>query len=350
MGLASLCSKSGTSLRNTSSLLSGFHCSPDSLQKICARLRRTTEDSTSKSRHFEAEKHVAYAINHLGPESLAPGQGSRDPGRDGRRGVAMGPSHRRFRPWRLSPALVIRPAIRRGRISLSDRPHALSSLLGNGVRSPFISTRRWAHVTAYPIGIGSLAVLVILLNRLTRRSLPLAREPLFWSTTLALALSSRFIIRELPECGPNLLMVALAWGAIALWRRGRDDVAGLCLGLAIALKCTQALFVPYFVLKRQWRMVGATTAFTLLFSVLPVLRQGPALYERHLAAWGGNCWKGLRASDPSVGVLGQEEVWNVALKPTLARYLMHLPAGHKGASRPPGEPSGSTCRPPWRVW
>ena len=29
-------------------------------------------------------------------------------------------------------------------------------------------------------------------------------------------------------------------------------------------------------------------------------------------------------------MLGQEEVWNVALKPTMARYLMHLPEGHKG--------------------
>ena len=104
----------------------------------------------------------------------------------------------------------------------------------------------------------------------------------------------------------------------------------LCLGLAIAMKCTQALFVPYFILKRQWRMVAATTVFTLLFSVAPVVRQGPALYERHLTAWAGNCWKGLRTADPSVGVLGQEEVWNVSLKPTLARYLMHLPPGHKG--------------------
>ena len=193
--------------------------------------------------------------------------------------------------------------------------------------------RRWAHVTAYPIGIGSLAVLVILLNCLTRRSLPLAREPLFWSTTLALALSSRFIIRELPECGPNLLMVALAWGAIALWRRGRDDFAGLCLGLAIALKCTQALFVPYFVLKRQWRMVGATTAFTLLFSVLPVLRQGPALYERHLAAWGGNCWKGLRASDPSVGSARPGRSLERRAQAHAGAVLDALASGAQGAHR-----------------
>ena len=44
--------------------------------------------------------------------------------------------------------------------------------------------------------------------------LPLAREPLFWSTVQAVALSSRFVIRELPECGPNLLMVGLAWGGL----------------------------------------------------------------------------------------------------------------------------------------
>ena len=190
--------------------------------------------------------------------------------------------------------------------------------------------KRWAHVAAYPIGLVSLWVLIVVLDRLTRRSLPVGKEPLFWSTVTAVALSSRFVIRELPECGPNLLMVALAWGGIALWRNGRDGIAGACLGLAIALKCTQALFVPYFVLKRQWRMVAATLVFTLIFSAAPLIWQGPALYERHLKAWVGNCWKGLGGSDPSVGVLGQDEVWNVSLKPTFARFLMHLPPGHKG--------------------
>jgi alpha-1,2-mannosyltransferase len=190
--------------------------------------------------------------------------------------------------------------------------------------------KRWAHVTAYPICVVSLGFLIFILDRLSRRSLPAGKERLFWSTAAAVALSSRFVIRELPECGPNLLMVTLAWSSIALWRQGRDGVAGACLGLAIALKCTQALFVPYFVLKRQWRMVTATMIFTLIFSAAPLVRQGPELYERHLKAWASNCWKGLSGSDPSVGVLGQEEVWNVALKPTLARFLMHLPPGHKG--------------------
>jgi hypothetical protein len=189
---------------------------------------------------------------------------------------------------------------------------------------------RWAHVAAYPIGIFSLWALVVVMDRLTRRSLPLRKESLFWSTTLALTLSSRFVIRELPECGVNLLMVALAWGGFALWRYGRNGLGGACLGLAIAMKCTQALFIPYFALKRQWRMVAATTACAVLFSAAPIVRQGPSDYVRHLKTWVGNCWKGLRGLDPSVGVLGQEEVWNVSLRPTLARFLMRLPADHKG--------------------
>lgn len=193
---------------------------------------------------------------------------------------------------------------------------------------------RWAHVAAYPICVVALGALVVVLNRLTRRSLPLGQEPLFWSTALALALSSRFLIRELPECGPNLLMVALAWGGLALWRQRREGLGGACLGLAIAMKCTQALFLPYFALKRQWKMVAATVAFTALFTLAPAVRLGPSLYERHLRTWVGSTWKGLRGSDPSVGVLGQEEVWNVSLRPTVARFLMHLPPGHKGIIAP----------------
>ena len=200
--------------------------------------------------------------------------------------------------------------------------------------------KRWSHVVAYPVGVLSLWWLVFVLGRLTRRSIPLGGEPLFWATTAALALSSRFIIRELPECGPNLLMVALAWAGFYFWTQGRDGLGGACLGLAIAMKCTQALFLPYFVLKRQWKMVAATTICTTLFSLTPVLWQGPALYERHLKTWAGNCWNGLRTADPSIGVLGQEEVWNVSLKPTLARFLMTLPAGHKGRIASPWRATG----------
>ena len=187
-----------------------------------------------------------------------------------------------------------------------------------------------AQVLAYPIGPAVLAGLTVLLDRLTRRSLPLDRASRFRVMALALVLASRFLIRELPECGPNLVMVALTWAGLACWRSRREGLGGACLGLAIALKCTPALFVPYFALKRQWRMVATTALFAAAFALAPAAWMGPASFAGHFRVWAGHCARGIGQADPSVGVLGQEEVKNHALRPVLARFLMELPAGHLG--------------------
>lgn len=187
-----------------------------------------------------------------------------------------------------------------------------------------------AQVLAYPSGPAVLAGLTILLDRLSRRSLPLDRAARFRATTLALVLASRFLIRELPECGPNLVMVALTWAGLAGWRGRREGLGGACLGLAIALKCTPALFVPYLALKRQWRMVGTTTLFAAAFTLVPATWIGPSSFRGHFRVWAAHCARGMVAADPSVGVLGQEEVKNHALRPVLARFLMELPPGHLG--------------------
>ena len=187
-----------------------------------------------------------------------------------------------------------------------------------------------AQVLAYPIGPAVLAALTVLLDRLSRRSMPLDRASRFRATALALVLASRFLIRELPECGPNLVMVALAWSGLACWRSRREGLGGACLGLAIALKCTPALFVPYFALKRQWRMVASTTFFAAAFTLAPAAWMGPASFGAHFRVWAGHCARGIGQADPSVGVLGQEEVKNHSLRPVVARFLMELPPGHLG--------------------
>lgn len=196
----------------------------------------------------------------------------------------------------------------------------------------------WMRTLLYPLGLVPLAVLLLVLHRLTRRHIPLAATPSFWATTLALVLSSRFLIRELPDNGTNLIMVALAWAAIGLWVRGRDRLGGAGLGLAIALKCTPALFLAYFAWKRQWRLVTAAALTAVLLTLAPALWQGPAGYARHMRAWAGRCWRGVTEPHPLRGVLKDEEVKNLSLRPGLARFLVHLPPGHKGY-----------CDHPWHV-
>lgn len=151
----------------------------------------------------------------------------------------------------------------------------------------------------------------------------------FWIFVGAVLLTSRFLVRDMMECGVNLLMVALAWFAIELWSRHKEKRAGLWLGLAISLKCTPALFLLFFAWKRQWRMVRWTMVFVVGFTLSPILVMGPQKYVSAMTYWTTMSWRGFGKSDPSLGTLGQEPIQNDALRPALARFFMHLPKDHK---------------------
>lgn len=185
-----------------------------------------------------------------------------------------------------------------------------------------------AKTLVYPLSLASLAALWFVLDRLSRRQLPLDRTKLFWVGAATLALCSRFVVRELPECGPNLLLLALSWLAVWLWVERREFLGGTCLGLAIAMKCTPGLFLVYFAWKRQWKMAATAATAALAFTLAPVLWQGPASYRQHMEIWLTHLKLGTEQSDPSRGVLGEEELKNLSLRPAAARFLMRLPQGH----------------------
>jgi hypothetical protein len=77
-------------------------------------------------------------------------------------------------------------------------------------------------------------------------------------------------------------------------------------------------------------MAALSLCWALLFSLAPALALGTAQYQRHMRAWFSNIAPGLASPDPSRGVLGDEQLQNKSLRPSLARYLMRLPDGHPG--------------------
>jgi alpha-1,2-mannosyltransferase len=198
-----------------------------------------------------------------------------------------------------------------------------------------------AQIMAYALAPLALAGLLWTLHQLTQELLPLDSNRLLWSTTVALALGFHFFTRDLPEIGINTALVTLSWLAIYLWTKNRVGAAGISLGLAAALKCTPLLFVAYFALKREWKMVAVSSSAFVLFSLSPMIVQGPDQYVRTMRTWLQNVAAGIADPDPSRGPLGEEKVENLSLRPALARYLMHLPYGHLG--RP--ETSDSPDRP-----
>ncbi|HUG89629.1 MAG TPA: glycosyltransferase family 87 protein [Planctomycetaceae bacterium] len=186
-----------------------------------------------------------------------------------------------------------------------------------------------AQVLLFPLCALALAALVWSLADVLREHLPASRGSIFWSSVLALGLASRFLVRDMLECGVNLALVAASWAAVALWMRRRDGWAGILLGAAIALKCTPALFLAWFLWKRQWKVAIVTAATTAVLTLSPILVMGGRAWSESLGYWVQLASRGA-GHDPSQGVLGEEPLQNISLRAALGRFLMRLPAGHAG--------------------
>jgi len=192
--------------------------------------------------------------------------------------------------------------------------------------------------------LGFLALIAILwiLDRLSY--LAIRSGDRLWVIAGTLLLTSRFVVRDFDDGGQNLILLALTWAAVYLWTRNRDLLAAASLGLAVALKCTPALFIAYFAWKRQWKITGLAVLSAVIFTLVPAAWQTSS-YPIHMRTWIETVVRGLTQPDPSVGVLGPEQLQNKSLRPALARYLMHLPSGHPGRFEGGGYVDLLTLRP-----
>jgi hypothetical protein len=110
------------------------------------------------------------------------------------------------------------------------------------------------------------------------RPFPLAAQ---WVVVL---LTLRPMLGDLTHGNVNLFILFMVIGSLVLFQRRHDGYAGMVLGLAIACKVTPALFVPYFLWKRAWRMLaGCAMGLVLFFGVIP---GSPLGWERNASLLG----------------------------------------------------------------
>ena len=192
-----------------------------------------------------------------------------------------------------------------------------------------------AYLLIYPLFFIVLVLLIWCLDRLCEKQFPLKRNAFFWTTVIAIVLSSRYLVRDMLECGVNLALVALSWLSVYLWREKREFLGSLFLGFAMALKCTPSLFWVYFILKREWKMAAFTFAAAVFFTLSPMFKLGYSEYERSFSFWSSNVLRGLQEMDPSRGISGEVPLSNMSLKPTLARYVMQIPTEHNARINSP---------------
>lgn len=142
-----------------------------------------------------------------------------------------------------------------------------------------------------------------------------------WAKILAIAMSLRPIEGDFVHGNVNLLILFLIVAALIAFRRGRDGLAGVFVGLGIACKLTPALFLLYFLWKRSWRtLVGAGASLIMFAMVVPAVVYG---WNENLVYLGS--WHDQMIAPYAAGVVSSEHK-NQSLPGLLHRLLTDQPS------------------------
>lgn len=194
-----------------------------------------------------------------------------------------------------------------------------------------------AQVLAFLVlAIGSLTALSLVLVRIGHRVIPVPDDRVTVALIVALVLAARFILRDLTESGPNLFLLSVVWTGILLYLGGRPVAGGILIGVSTALKMTPAIFIPYFLLKREWKTAAAALATVVVLSVSPGLFRPSPLFWQEMRTWTGNAWHEVTGVDATQTILGKPEIRNLSLRQALTRLLQRYPPGHRLVVEHPG--------------
>ncbi|HTF90683.1 MAG TPA: glycosyltransferase family 87 protein [Planctomycetota bacterium] len=133
--------------------------------------------------------------------------------------------------------------------------------------------------------VGALAALFFLLRRRARLDFPSAAEHVPLLFALSLLLASRFLLRDFAGGGGNLLYGTLAFAGIEIALSHGALLAGIPLGISLALKPNLAPLLLFLALRGRWRALASAVVFTLIFFWLPALSYGPERYAALAREW-----------------------------------------------------------------
>lgn len=181
----------------------------------------------------------------------------------------------------------------------------------------------------YAVAVGCLVMTIVLFQRMIAGETLLKRSNRLWLGIGAGALTAQFILNDLDDGGPHLILLGILTGGLyAIWV-GKERLGAVLVGLGIVLKITPALFVLLFAWKRQWRLVSMTVLAVVFWLLLPLPYMGVQSWWSHHREWAHNAM--LSVLDRQVEGRQDNELQkaNLSLRHTLLRYLVTYPATHR---------------------
>jgi hypothetical protein len=181
----------------------------------------------------------------------------------------------------------------------------------------------------YAIAVGCLVLTIVLFHRMLCGPFNSGGWRQLLVGVGAGALTLQFILNDLDDGGPHLMLLGILTGGIyAIWV-GRERLGSALVGLGIVLKITPALFVLLFLWKRQWRLAFSTVVATILWIVLPILYMGPTNWWTHHTEWAKNAVLSVLNRQVDGRQENELQKANLSLRHTMLRYLVTYPPGHR---------------------
>jgi alpha-1,2-mannosyltransferase len=143
-----------------------------------------------------------------------------------------------------------------------------------------------------------------------------ARRGVVAAVTLALA--AHYLLRDLDDGGPHLVLLALVVGGLIVAQRGRAVGAAALFGLAAALKAPNALLLPFLLWKRQSRLAALSTVALGLWIALPAAVMGPRVWWEHQRLWVDTALASAAGAPQPAPRASEARVQNQSLRRVLA--------------------------------
>jgi hypothetical protein len=143
---------------------------------------------------------------------------------------------------------------------------------------------------AFSIGLTALSIsLSLRILRTQKQDLAALRKgDIAMFTILGFAI----LLDNLTMAQVNILIFALTLAALDSWVRGKKFEAGSWLSIAVFIKLTPALFLLYFLLKRQWKVLAGFMLSSLVLTlVIPTVVFGIENNRLYHRQWAGRMIK-----------------------------------------------------------
>jgi hypothetical protein len=148
-----------------------------------------------------------------------------------------------------------------------------------------------APIGLFPLSIAKLlwmlgmCICLFFIMRWSKGMIMGDKSPPAYLYLFTLLLTSKFWVREMWLGQTDLLMLVFIFLFISCTDRGKAFWAGIFLALAVIIKPTPLIFVPYLIYRKKFNLIGHLAAACMVFVFIPSLVYGVSGNLHLLSGW-----------------------------------------------------------------